>query len=57
MGLGGAIGTGLFLGIGRALAASGPLNVFLGFIITGVGVFGMVSFHLLQLHCYTLTIW
>lgn len=43
MGLGGAIGTGLFLGIGRALAAAGPLSVFLGFTITSVGVYGMVS--------------
>lgn len=43
MGLGGSIGTGLFLGIGRALAASGPLSMFLGFAITGVAIWGMVS--------------
>lgn len=43
MGLGGSIGTALFLGIGRALAAAGPLSVFLGFTITGVGIYGMVS--------------
>jgi amino acid transporter len=42
MGLGGSIGTALFLGIGRALAAAGPLSVFLGFTISGAAVFGMV---------------
>lgn len=44
MGLGGSIGTALFLGIGRSLAASGPLSMFLGFIFTGVAIWGMVSY-------------
>lgn len=43
MGLGGSIGTALFLGIGRALAATGPLSMFLGFLITGAAIWGMVS--------------
>ena len=43
MGLGGSIGTALFLGIGRALAATGPLSMLLGFAITGAGVWAMVS--------------
>jgi yeast amino acid transporter len=42
MGIGGAIGTGLFLGVGRALATAGPLSMLLGFIITGMAVWGMV---------------
>lgn len=44
MGLGGSIGTALFLGIGRALAATGPLSMLLGFLFTGAAVFGMVSY-------------
>lgn len=41
--LGGTIGTGLFLGIGKALVAAGPLNILLGYSIVGLSVFGMVS--------------
>jgi len=33
--LAGAVGTGLFLGSGRAIAAAGPLGVFLGYAIVG----------------------
>ncbi|EXJ77827.1 AAT family amino acid transporter [Capronia epimyces CBS 606.96] len=43
MGLGGSIGTALFLGIGRALAAAGPLSIFLGFTISGMAIFGMMQ--------------
>ncbi|KAF2087483.1 amino acid permease [Saccharata proteae CBS 121410] len=41
--LGGTIGTGLFLGIGKAFATSGPLSVLLGYSITGVAVWGMMN--------------
>ena len=41
--LGGTIGTGLFLGIGRALTAAGPLSILLGYSFVGIAVFGMVS--------------
>lgn len=40
--LGGTIGTGLFLGIGRAFAQAGPLSLLLGYTFTGVAVFAMV---------------
>jgi yeast amino acid transporter len=40
--LGGTIGTGLFLGIGSALATSGPLSLFLGYLITSVAIWAMV---------------
>ncbi|KKY17138.1 putative amino-acid permease inda1 [Diplodia seriata] len=41
--LGGTIGTGLFLGIGKAFATSGPLSVLLGYSFTGLAVFGMMQ--------------
>jgi len=41
--LGGTIGTGLFLGIGKAFATSGPLSVLLGYSITGIAVFAMMQ--------------
>lgn len=40
--LGGTIGTGLFLGIGRAFTQAGPLSVLLGYTLTGIAVFAMV---------------
>lgn len=40
--LGGTIGTGLFLGIGSALATSGPLSLFLGYLITSIAIWAMV---------------
>ncbi|KAL8995716.1 MAG: hypothetical protein Q9169_004610 [Polycauliona sp. 2 TL-2023] len=40
--LGGTIGTGLFLGIGRALTQAGPLSLFLGYSFTGVAVYAMM---------------
>ncbi|EEP79597.1 conserved hypothetical protein [Uncinocarpus reesii 1704] len=40
--LGGTIGTGLFLGIGRALTQGGPLSLLLGYSMTGVAIFGMM---------------
>ncbi|KAF5380231.1 hypothetical protein D9757_008224 [Collybiopsis confluens] len=40
--LAGTIGTGLFLGSGRALAAAGPLGLVLGYLLTGVLVSGVV---------------
>lgn len=41
--LGGTIGTGLFLGIGRALTQAGPLSILLGYTFTGIAIFGMVG--------------
>jgi amino acid transporter len=41
--LGGTIGTGLFLGIGKAFVTSGPLSVLLGYTITGLAVFSMMQ--------------
>ena len=41
--LGGTIGTGLFVGIGGALATSGPLSVLLGYSITGMAIFAMMQ--------------
>jgi len=41
--LGGTIGTGLFIGIGKALAASGPLSILLGYSITGLILFAMMQ--------------
>jgi amino acid transporter len=41
--LGGTIGTGLFLGIGKALATSGPLSILLGYSITGLAVFSLMQ--------------
>ncbi|RMZ92184.1 hypothetical protein DV736_g590, partial [Chaetothyriales sp. CBS 134916] len=40
--LGGTIGTGLFLGIGKAFTEAGPLSVLLGYTITGLMVFAMM---------------
>ncbi|ETI19577.1 hypothetical protein G647_09411 [Cladophialophora carrionii CBS 160.54] len=40
--LGGSIGTGLFLGIGRAFLQAGPLSVLLGYTFTGLAVYGMM---------------
>ncbi|EER27172.1 hypothetical protein D8B26_005714 [Coccidioides posadasii str. Silveira] len=40
--LGGTIGTGLFLGIGRALTQGGPLSLLLGYTMTGCAIFGMM---------------
>ena len=48
--LGGTIGTGLFLGVGEALAQGGPLSIFLGYSLTGLAVFGMVR-GLIVLEC------
>ncbi|KAI9700548.1 MAG: hypothetical protein M1820_006702 [Bogoriella megaspora] len=41
--LGGTIGTGLFLGIGKALANYGPLSILLGYSITGIAIYGMMQ--------------
>ena len=40
--LGGTIGTGLFLSIGRAFATGGPLSLLLGYTIVGVMVYSMM---------------
>ena len=42
--LGGTIGTGLFLGIGRAFTQAGPLSLLLGYSFTGVAIYAMVCF-------------
>lgn len=54
--LGGTIGTGLFVGIGGGLAQAGPLSLLLGYSITSVFIFFMVSECLYILHgkCPTL---
>ncbi|KAH8697458.1 amino acid permease/ SLC12A domain-containing protein [Talaromyces proteolyticus] len=41
--LGGTIGTGLFLGIGSALATSGPLSLFLGYLVTSIAIWSMMQ--------------
>ena len=41
--LGGTIGTGLFLGIGKAFVSSGPLSVLLGYSLTGVAIYAMMQ--------------
>jgi amino acid permease len=52
--IGGTIGTGLFIGIGGGLATGGPLSLFLGYSITGLAIFAMVSCDLLSSTiCYT----
>ncbi|KAJ3873806.1 amino acid permease/ SLC12A domain-containing protein [Lentinula edodes] len=40
--LAGTIGTGLFLGSGRSLAAAGPVGALLGYLLTGILVSGVV---------------
>lgn len=40
--LAGTIGTGLFLGSGRAIAHGGPLGAFLGYLIIGITASGVV---------------
>jgi amino acid transporter len=42
--IGGTIGTGLFVGIGGGLAQAGPLSLLLGYSITSVFIFSMVSY-------------
>ena len=41
--LGGTIGTGLFLGIGRAFTQAGPLSLLLGYTLTGIAVYAMMQ--------------
>lgn len=41
--IGGTIGTGLFVGIGGGLAQAGPLSLLLGYSITSIFIFAMVS--------------
>lgn len=41
--IGGTIGTGLFVGIGGGLAQAGPLSLLLGYSITSIFIFSMVS--------------
>ena len=46
--LGGTIGTGLFLGIGGALAQAGPLSLFLGYLLSSIAIWAMVRLALLR---------
>lgn len=41
--LGGTIGTGLFLGIGRAFTTAGPLSLLLGYTFTGFAIYAMMQ--------------
>ncbi|CAH0045894.1 unnamed protein product [Clonostachys solani] len=41
--IGGTIGTGLFVGIGQALAISGPLNIFLAYTVICCFVYGVMT--------------
>src|SRR4051794_18232058 len=41
--LGGTIGTGLFVGIGGALAKAGPLSTLLGYTFTGIAIYCMMQ--------------
>lgn len=41
--LGGTIGTGLFLSIGKSLTQSGPLSLLLGYTLTGIAIYAMVG--------------
>ncbi len=43
IGIGGGIGTGLFVGSGIALANAGPVGVLLAYIITGAMIFGVME--------------
>lgn len=43
IGIGGGIGTGLFVGSGVALAHAGPVGVLLAYIITGMMIFGVME--------------
>ena len=49
--LGGTIGTGLFLGIGRAFTQAGPLSILLGYTFTGVAIYAMVRLTISVLPC------
>lgn len=41
--LGGTIGTGLFIGIGKALTQAGPLSILIGYTLTGVAIWAMMQ--------------
>ena len=41
--IGGAIGSGLFIGSGGALASGGPGSVFIGFLLVGMMLFTVVN--------------
>ena len=43
IGIGGGIGTGLFVGSGTALANAGPVGVLLAYIIIGMALFGVME--------------
>ncbi|PWZ00333.1 hypothetical protein BCV70DRAFT_200497 [Testicularia cyperi] len=43
IGIGGGIGTGLFVGSGIALSNAGPVGVLLAYIITGMTIFGVME--------------
>ncbi|PWN52876.1 putative general amino acid permease [Violaceomyces palustris] len=43
IGIGGGIGTGLFVGSGNALATAGPAGVLMAYIIIGMAVFGVME--------------
>jgi amino acid transporter len=43
IGLGGAVGTGLFVGSSQALAIGGPLSLLLDYVFISVLVYGLVT--------------
>ncbi|RMZ80691.1 hypothetical protein DV738_g2687, partial [Chaetothyriales sp. CBS 135597] len=43
MAIGGSIGTGLFVGSGRALAAGGPASILISFSLVGIGMYCTVQ--------------
>lgn len=52
MAIGGSIGTGLFVGIGGVLRRSGPLSLFLGYLIWGIFYVWPINLCVAEMHAY-----